>query len=80
MASLKATSASAGLNAEYHCLVDPIDPEFALKPGRQMLDNLKLHTITVPSLRVYESNFFQVFQRQLKHHYDTDMMYLHYSM
>ena len=49
MASLQATSASAGLNAEYHCPVDPIDPAFALKPGGQMLDNLKLCTIAVPS-------------------------------
>ena len=49
MASLQATSASAGLNAEYHCPVDLIDPAFALKLGRQMLDKLKLCTITVPS-------------------------------
>ena len=49
MASLQATSASAGLNVEYHCPVDLIDPAFALKPGRQMLDNLKLRIITVHS-------------------------------
>ena len=49
MASLQAMSASAGINAEYHCPVDLIDFAFALKPGRQMLDNLKLCTITVPS-------------------------------
>ena len=49
MASLQATTTSAGLNAEYHCPVDLIDPVFALKPGGQMLDNLKLCTITVPS-------------------------------
>ena len=80
MASLQATTTSAGLNAEYHCPMDPIDPAFAIKPGTQMLENLKLHTIMVTRFQVFKSNFFQVLQQPLKHHYVTNMLYLHYRM
>ena len=80
MASLQVATTSAGLNVEYHCPVDPIDPAFALKPGGEMLSNLKLRTITVHVFLSFESNFFQVLQQLLKHHYDTDMVYLHYRM